>query len=536
MEDLTKTDINCLIIQSKFSEFSYWNYTEVCNIAGAKYPTAPLGLLTMAALMPQNWNFQLIDENVEDLKKEHFTWADLVCTGGMLPQQSGTLEIIAKAHENGKRVVVGGPDPTSQPDIYKDADFLVCGEGEVTIPLFLEDMKKGRPRRIYKTDQLADMSKAVIPRFDLIQFEHYLNVGVQYSRGCPFNCEFCDIIELYGRKPRMKTNTQVLKELQTLYDLGYRGHVDFVDDNFIGNKSKVKSVLKDVYIWSEQNKFPFFFSTEASINLADDEELLELMRNVDFRYVFVGIETPDDNLLKEMGKKQNVNKPISQMIERILDYGIIVNGGFIMGFDCETSSTAENMIQLIENSGIALAMLGLLYALPNTQLTRRLQKEGRMNRNSMQLEQLNAIDQITSGLNFETMRPKKQILRDFAHVNSTIYSPENYFKRVEHIASRIELKIKHKYGFRKSIYNLRSFLRLTIKLGFQKKTGKLYWETLFKVAQKNIKGLETAVNLAAMFIHFQKQTDYVLELTHKKIRQESSKVAETTLKRNHNFT
>jgi len=217
---------------AKFSKFSSLNYVDVCKLIGAKYPTPPLGLMTVAALLPQHWKFKLIDLNVEQLKDEYFEWADIVCTGGMLSQQPGIISVIEKAHHHGKKAVVGGPEPTSQPQLYQTADYLVLGEGENTIPAFLSDLEAGCKSGEYKSDELADMTEAVVPRFDLIKFADYLMMGMQYSRGCPYNCEFCNVIELFGRKSRTKTVKQVISELQYLYDLGYRGHVFFVDDNF----------------------------------------------------------------------------------------------------------------------------------------------------------------------------------------------------------------------------------------------------------------------------------------------------------------
>ena len=277
-----------------------------------------MGLLTVAALLPQHWQFKLVDENVEPLFDEQIEWADIVCTGGMLPQQKGILSVIDRAHQKRRPVVVGGPDPSSQPNLYQSADYLVLNEGEITIPMFIEEWEKGCRKGDYRSKEKADMTKAVVPRFDLIRFKDYLHVGIQYSRGCPFNCEFCDIIKLYGRKPRTKTPEQIINELQYLYNIGYRGHIDFVDDNFIGNKRDVKKVLAAINEWSIANNHPFYFSTEASINLANDEDLLELMRDVDFRFVFIGIETPETKILELAQKKQNLNIPISWLSRRFI--------------------------------------------------------------------------------------------------------------------------------------------------------------------------------------------------------------------------
>jgi len=517
MSDFLADNTKCLIVQSKFSTFSFWNYTEVCKIVDAKYPAAPLGLMTAAALLPQNWDFKLVDENVEPLTDEHFAWADIVCTGGMLPQQKGMLEVISRAHQNGCKVIVGGPDPTSQPEVYKEADFRVLGEGEITIPQFIEDLKKGASRGIYQTTEMADMSQAVVPRFDLIQFKNYIHVGIQYSRGCPFTCEFCDIIELYGRKPRMKTTEHVIKELEALYNLGYRGHIDFVDDNFIGNKQQLKKALPEVYRWSKQHKFPFYFSTEASINLADDDALLDMMRNLDFRYVFIGIETPDDDLLIEMQKRQNVNKSMKESIRKITKHGMVVNGGFIMGFDNEKSDIADRMIKFVQECGIALTMLGTLYALPNTQLTRRLSREGRLFEEGSNPEDENDIDQLSSGLNFVTKRPRLEILKDYAHVIEHIYRPRQYFARTIYTGLHVKPSNKYKPSFKTQLEYARSFLRVSRKLGFKRSTARHYWKMLFTVLFRNIVGIEAAVNLAAMYIHFEKQAEFIVNLTRQKI-------------------
>ncbi|MBN2013065.1 B12-binding domain-containing radical SAM protein [candidate division KSB1 bacterium] len=398
MKNLLNKGTHCLILQSEFSALSYWNYVDVCKLVGAKYPAAPLGLLTVAALLPQQWTFKLVDANIEPVLDEHFEWADIVCIGGMLPQQASIISTISRAHRFNLPVVVGGPDPTSQPELYQSADYLVLGEGEVTIPMFIADLKAGYARGTYKSDEKADMTKAVVPRFDLIQFKDYLQVGIQYSRGCPFQCEFCNIVELFGRIPRAKTPDQVIRELQTLYDLGYRGHIDIVDDNFIGNKKNVKQALTAVKEWSRRRKYPFYFSTECSINLADDEILMQLMRDVDFRYIFVGIETPEETALIMTNKKANVNKPVAATIKKIYSYGMIVNAGFIIGFDHESYNIAENMIRCIQDSGISMAMLGMLYALPGTELARRLKDERRLFEDSSILTNQTMIDQTTNGV------------------------------------------------------------------------------------------------------------------------------------------
>lgn len=515
MKNLLEKGTRCLIVQSEFSSFSFWNYTAVCEILGAKYPAAPLGLMTVAALLPQQWEFKLIDANVEPLLNEHFEWADIVCTGGMLSQQKSMISIIDEAHQHDCTVVVGGPDVTAQPDKYKSADFVVRGEGEITIPLFIQDLEKGSSSGEYNTTERADMTKSIVPRFDLIRFKDYIHVGIQYSRGCPFSCEFCDIIELYGRIARVKTPEQIIKELQTLYDLGYRGHIDFVDDNFIGNKKNVREVLPAIKEWSETNKFPFYFSTESSINLADDEKLLQMMKDVDFRYAFLGIETPDSEILESINKKININKSIEKAVDKIQSYGIIVNAGFIIGFDNETERTAENMIRCIQDSGICMAMLGLLYALPQTQLTRRLHVEKRLFEIGSTVS--DEIDQMTSGLNFITARPRLDVLNDYVKVIEHIYEPKRYYERIIKTGLSLNPANKFRPGIGGLFKYAKAFLKLCRRIGFNRTTGWLYWKMILTMLIKNPKAVESGVNLAAMFLHFHKHSKFIIEFMNKEI-------------------
>jgi len=519
MKKLMNGGTKCLLVYPKFSVFSFWNYGEVGRLMGAKHPGPPLGLMTVAALLPQEWEFKLVDANVEPILNEHFKWADIVCTGGMLPQQQGTLDIIGEAHKHGKPVVVGGPDATSQPDLYRTADYLVLGEGEITIPLFLQDLEKDSRSGTYQSSERPDLTETAIPRFDLVRFKNYMHIGIQYSRGCCFKCEFCDIIELYGRIPRTKGPEQIIKELQALYDLGYRGHVDFVDDNFIGNTKKVKKVLQAVKEWSIKHKYPFYFSTEASINLADDEELLQLMKDVDFKFVFVGIESPDDKILELIKKRQNVNKPITETIKKLYSYGMIVNAGFILGFDDENNQTAEYMVNCIQESGICMAMVGFLYAFPNTQLKKRLRTEGRLFENASIIRDHNTqIDQLSAGLNFITSRPRVDIFSDLVKILKNIYDPRLYYERVLYTCLNLKPSNNFRPAFKEIWKKGKAFFRLCLKEGFKKQTAWLFWKTFFTILIKNPRVLEPAFTLAAMYRHFYKTSEFVIDLTNKKIR------------------
>jgi radical SAM superfamily enzyme YgiQ (UPF0313 family) len=510
---------NCLLIHPEFSKKSSLNYVEVCKIAGAKYPIPPLGLMTVAALLPQNWIFKLIDLNVTPLLDNYFEWADIICTGGMLSQQPGIIAIIGKAHECGKKVVVGGPDPTCQPDLYAEADYLVLGEGENTIPLFLDDLGKGKAKGMYLNSEPVDMAGSIVPRYDLIRSSDYLMMGIQYSRGCPYNCEFCNVIEIFGRNQRAKSSDQIIKELQYLQELGYRGHIFFVDDNFLANGKPVEELLDSIAEWSEKNSYPFYFQAEASLNFAGNDKLLQLMQQAEFHYLSIGLETPEDIVLEKAHKHQNMNKSIPEIIRKIMSYGIIVDASFIFGFDNETEHSARLLTNCISDSGICMAMVGMLYALPDTQLARRLKNEGRLfqdvtriNPNSME------IDQMTSGLNFQTIRTRSSILKDYVFILNEIYDPENYYKRLTYLGLNLKPSNKHKPGVLKKIRLFGSFLKVCRKVGFNRRTGLLFWKLLFILSFKNPKAIESVVGFAAMYIHLAKHTRFIIELTNAKIR------------------
>ncbi|MBS3763881.1 MAG: B12-binding domain-containing radical SAM protein [Planctomycetes bacterium] len=515
--------MKALLLHPRISSRGFWNYRAVCRLLGAEYPASPLGLITMAALLPAEWDLRLIDLNTAPLSDRDIDWADLVFMGAMLPQQSRLLDLVDRVHSRGKKVVVGGPDPTSQPEVYESADYLVLGEAERSLAPFLNDLAKGVPAGTYEPNGRPSMSETPVPRFDLLDLDNYLMVGVQFCRGCPFNCEFCDIIELYGRKPRTKSPRQIVAELEALHALGYRGHVDFVDDNFIGHKKQAKEILRAVKEWSAEHDHPFFFSTEASINLADDDELLALMQELDFRYVFVGIESADERVLASAQKQQNLNRDMVADLKKIQRHGIVVNGGFILGFDQESRACADGMIDVIERGNIVMAMVGLLFALPNTQLRRRLQREGRLLDVSTTVSQdvekgENQIDQTTSGLNFITKRPKAEVLEDFLRVIDETYSTKNYFDRCLRLSKNLEINPRFKPNWRTKLGYARAFLKLTVRLGLRPSTCYYFWRNLFAVLLTNPAAAETVVNLMAMYLHFGSQAKFLIRRTEEKIR------------------
>lgn len=499
------------MIYPRFGAGTFWNFAATCELFGAKYPTAPLGLITLAALLPETWTVRLVDRNVETLHESDLEWADLVMTGGMLPQYFDTVEVIDLCRAHGKPVAVGGPGATSVPHGYAKANFKVLGEAEGIIDAFVAAWESGATEGVFEAEKFqVDVTKCPVPRFDLLKFENYLYIGVQFSRGCPFTCEFCDIIELYGRVPRAKTNAQMLRELDRLYDLGYRGHVDFVDDNLIGNKKAVKAFLPELAAWLAEHDYPFEFTTEASLNLSDDPDLLRLMNQANFIGVFIGIESPDATTLAATRKKQNTRRSIAQSVHRIYAAGLYVTAGFIVGFDTEQDSIAESMIDLIEEAAIPVCMVGLLYALPNTQLTRRLTREGRLHPDLL-LDQISGIDQCTQGLNFDTLRPRNQILSDYRRVLNEVYDPAAYAERLRRLVgllgtshenrrTRAEAS-KGKLGSLETVHRILSNLS-----GAQD----VFKRAIIECASKNPQWARTIVMLTAFYLHLGPFSQHVI--------------------------
>jgi radical SAM superfamily enzyme YgiQ (UPF0313 family) len=493
---------NVLMVYPHFQANTFWNYSEACKLLGARYPTAPLGLITVAAMLPANWNFRLVNRNTEEVTAEDFAWADMVMTGGMINQQFDTLRIIKLAHEHGKPVVIGGPDATSSPRLYEDADFLVLGEVENILAQFVAAWDAGeRSGRFVAEKFVIDVTKTPAPRFDLLKTEHYMYVGVQYSRGCPFTCEFCDIIELYGRVPRTKTPAQMLAELQALYDLGYRGHVDFVDDNLIGNRKSLRIFLPELIAWQEAHGYPFEFSTEASLNLADDHDLLELLRKANFFAMFVGIESPDPETLVHAKKKQNTRRNIAESVHKLYAAGMFVTAGFIVGFDTEKLSIADAMADLIDEAAIPVAMVGLLYALPNTQLTRRLAKEGRLHANhDRMLEETG--DQCTLGLNYDSLRPERDVLDDYRRVLQRIYDPSAYARRLERLVEMLDRSgrpVELAKGDRRREHTSLQFVHSV--LSAVPEAREVFWEVFKKCRSQNPNALRQILTLMVLYTH-----------------------------------
>jgi radical SAM superfamily enzyme YgiQ (UPF0313 family) len=493
----------CLLVFPEFTAASFWNYRAACELMGARYPAAPLGLITVAALLPDSWNCRLVDCNVEQLRDEDIDWADVVFVGGMIAQQRASVALIADLKTRGKTVVVGGPDATASPHLYDAADSLVLGEAEITLPRWLADYEAGATAHLYQCgDGHADMTTSPLPRFDLLKPDRYLHIGIQYTRGCPYNCEFCDIIELFGRVPRPKSTTQIIRELDALYARGHRGHVDFVDDNFIGKKKDVKRLLPVLRAWQEEHGWPFEFSTEASINLADDDELLGMMRDAGFFAVFVGVETPDVGTLETAQKKQNTRRSLADSLRKIYAHGMFVNSGYIIGFDTDPPDISERMLDLIETSATPVNMVGLLFALPGTQLSRRLSREGRLGAGFDEAPDDKG-DQCTAGLNFDTRQPRLEILKHYRTVIAESYAPKAYLGRVLRMGAALNCAGKRlNLPWRTRLRELRGFGRLLWRMGLRKDYWPRFWLTLVLLIWRNPRSMRYTVALMALYLHF----------------------------------
>lgn len=402
---------------------TYWGFKHALSFVDRNAVTPPLGLMTVAALLPEDFRLRLVDMNVRALSERDMGWADMVFLSGMIVQRTSFEHVLSACRRWNKPVVAGGPYPTSSYSQMSGVDHFVLDEAEMTLPVFLRDLEAGRPRRLYRDNRKPDITRTPIPRFDLIDHRAYNIMPLQFSRGCPFNCEFCDIIEMFGRRVRTKSPEQFVREIEAVHKTGYRGTILVVDDNFVGNRARVKPLLRHIIDWQRQAHFPFSFSTEASINLAQDDELLVLMVAAGFKMVFVGIETPDEKTLAFTQKTQNLKAGVLDSVIKIQSRGMEVTGGFILGFDTDPEDIFDRQIHFIQKAGIPLALIGLLTALPNTQLYRRLEQENRL------VHASTGNNSYDMKLNFIPRMPQKKLIAGYKRVIREIHSPRRYFHR-----------------------------------------------------------------------------------------------------------
>lgn len=489
---------------------TFWSYEKILELVNRKVLLPPLGLVTVAALLPQHWQMKLVDRNVREVTEAEWNWAELVVISGMIVQKSDMAAQIAKAKERGLPVAVGGPFASSTPDApeLNLVDFKVLDEGEITLPMFIEAIERGDTSgRFSSNGEKPDVTSTPVPRFDLLELDAYDSMSVQFSRGCPFQCEFCDIIVLYGRKPRTKNPEQLVAELQALYDLGWRRSIFLVDDNFIGNKRNAKLLLPAMRDWLSERGYPFSFATEASVDLAADDDLLQLMAECRFESVFLGIETPDEASLSVAGKHQNTRSSLEEAVDHITSYGIRVMAGFIIGFDGELAGAGDRIVRFVSLTGIPAAMMGMLQALPNTGLWHRLEKEGRLIQEKADAKGVNQ----TNLLNFVPTRPIREIANEYVQAFCELYEPNAYIDRVTHYYLKMGKPRWHSfYKSEKSdisrlpsLTDIRALSIVIWRQGVKRNTRFRFWKSLATIAMRNPQLLEQFLVVLAHNEHFQ---------------------------------
>jgi radical SAM superfamily enzyme YgiQ (UPF0313 family) len=482
---------------------TYWSFKYTLPFIRKKAAFPPLGLMTLAAMFPREINIRIIDMNTENFTRKDLKGIDTVFISAMIIQKKSMFEVIKLCKKTGVKIIAGGPYPTTSYKEIADVDHFVLNEAEVTLPEFFQDYENGTLKPIYSNEDKPDITTTPTPRFDLINVNKYSNMAIQFSRGCPFNCEFCDIIEMLGRVPRTKNIDQFIRELDAVYESGFRGSLFIVDDNFIGNKKKVKKLLPEVIKWQKAHKYPFTLFTEASINLGDDTELLELMKQAAFDMVFVGIETPDADTLAATHKSQNARIDMNKNIEKIQKYGIEVTGGFIIGFDSDTPAIFDSQINFIQKNSIPLAMVGMLIALPKTQLYRRLKKENRL------LKESNGNNTHDLTTNFKTVLPQKVLVDGYKKIIKKLYSPKLFFERSLNVLKKYPKDRITTSGI--SFIDIYALFRSLFIQTFSR-YGFTYLKFLFKILKHDFRLFPDAIRAAVKGHHFFKITDDILKL------------------------
>ncbi len=492
--------MNVLLIYPKFPD-TFWSFKHALKFIHKKASSPPLGLLTIANMLPSEWRLKLIDMNVTSLGKKDLSWADYAFISAMTIQRDSVAEVLKQCKEANLKTVCGGPLFTTEPQAFDGIDHLVLNEAEITLPLFLDDLAKNQPKPLYSTKEFADLTKTPPPMWDLIDFDSYATLNLQYTRGCPFNCEFCNITSMLGHKMRLKTADQILIELDGLYQRGWRSGVFFVDDNLIGNKKVLREELLPALIEWRKDKIGIAFNTEVSINLADDNDLMEQMVTAGFNQVFIGIETPDDSNLAECSKFQNRNRDLMADVRRIQNAGMQVQGGFIVGFDNDSPITFQRLVDFIQNTGIVTAMVGILQAPMGTKLYERMQKAGRIIA-SFTGDNVAGSTNIIPKMNMTLLSEKyKELIRH-------IYSPEIYYQRVKTFLTHYRLpKIKPDISFGKIWQYIGAFIQSVFKLGIFGKERKQYWGLVFWTLFKNPKLFPMAITFSVYGYHYRKVSE-----------------------------
>lgn len=480
---------------------TFWSFRNAMKFIDRKASFPPLGLMTVAAMLPESWDKRLVDMNVRSLEDDDLLWADYVFISAMTIQRPSVREVLERCRRLEVKTVAGGPLFTSCHEDFPEVDHLVLGEAEMTLPLFLKDLRRGMPRRLYVAEGWTQLKETPAPLWNLVAKKDYAAMNIQYGRGCPFDCEFCDITALFGRKPRSKPLDRILAELQTLYVWGWKGAVFFVDDNFIGDKPKLKrEVLPALIDWMKARKYPFYFYTEASIDLADDPELMELMVRAGFEEVFIGIETPHAEGLAESGKVQNKNRDMIAAVKQIQQAGLQVHGGFIVGFDSDPASIFDQQIRFIQESGIVTAMVGVLSALRGTKLYRRLEREGRLLKDS-------SGDNTAIDINFIPHMKPEVLIAGYQKILNTIYDPKQYYQRVIQLFKEYRPRPQASFHLQKG--HLGALFKTMLFLGVLGKERFHYWKLFFWSLFRKPRLFPLAITYAVYGFHFRKVAEKI---------------------------
>ncbi len=487
--------MNILLVYPKYPD-TFWSFKYALKFISKKAAFPPMGLLTVAALLPPDWSLRLVDMNIEELSDNDLQWADFVFLSAMSVQRESVKSVLAQCQSLGKKVVAGGPLFTASSDEFDGVSHFVLNEAELTLPPFLEDLRKGTPKKYYTSDAWADVTTTPIPLWELADLRKYSSMNIQYSRGCPYDCDFCDITVLYGRVPRTKTKEQILAELDSLLANGWKGDVFLVDDNFIGNKAKLKKeILPALIRWMKGKNHPYALSTEVSINIADDDELMQMMVEAGFDAVFVGIESPNEESLVECRKIPNKNRDLLASVRKIQQAGLRVNGGFIVGFDSDPATIFQQLVDFIQESGIVTAMVGLLNAPRGTRLYQRLKSEGRIRR-------LFSGDNTDVSTNFEPRMGLDALVAGYMKTLKSIYSPKQYYARVKTFLREYKPTQARVFRFQKNYFN--AFLKSIVVLGIVGKERVQYWKLFFWSLFTRPRLFRLAITFSIYGFHFRK--------------------------------
>ena len=493
--------MKALLIYPKFPD-SFWSFKHALKFVGRKAALPPLGLLTIASMLPKTWELRLVDMNVRKLKEGDLLWADCVLISAMVVQRQSAKEVIARCNQFNIPVIAGGPLFTEESENFPEVNHIIIGEAEEIFPLFIKDFEVGRATHLYKAPGYSNIQTTPVPRWDIIDMNCYASMPVQFSRGCPFNCDFCDITILFGRRPRVKKSEQMIAELDALWNAGWRGGIFFVDDNFISNKPYLKSTFLPALIsWQKSHRKEIYFYTEASINLADDEELMRQMVAAGFNRVFIGIETPEEDGLLSCNKLQNTRRSLAESIKKLQNFGLEVQAGFIVGFDSDTSSIFKRQYEFIQKVGIPTAMVSILQALPGTKLYQRLQAEGR-------------IRGMISGDNVDgttNIMPKiissEELSAGYKWLMRYLYTPKNYYQRIYNFLK--EYNPKPIRGVSLNLRHFMAMMRTFLYLGIFGKERFYYWRFLVWILLHRPRLFSIGVTHAIYGYHFRKVSESI---------------------------